>query len=149
MGIWYVSSTPSYALPNTGDAGSTIAHFVEYFVLTVLIAKTLDAHGMPFHHHVLVPTFVLMVTAAGLDELHQYLVPGRTPSWFDLSFDILGMILGFGLYSMMFHRRSMMGENIDPAPILIQAKSSALRLNRAGLFALVRRALSTYHSDRK
>lgn len=104
--IWYVSSTPSYSLPNTGDVGSTIAHFVEYFILTFLVAKTLDAHEIPFHHHIIVPTFFLMIVAAGLDEFHQYFIPGRTPSWFDFSFDILGVIIGFSLYSILFHGKN-------------------------------------------
>ncbi len=105
IAIWYVSSTPSYDLPSTGNIGSTLAHFIEYFILTVLVAKTLDAHNVPFHHHIIMPTFVLMVFVAGLDELHQYLIPGRTPSWFDFSFDILGVVIGFSVYALVTHSK--------------------------------------------
>jgi len=106
FGIWYVSSIPSYSLPSAGDVGSMIAHLVEYFVLTLLVAKTLDEHEQPFHHHSVVPVFLFMALLAGIDELHQLWIPGRTASWIDFSFDVVGIMFGFSLYVIGFGFRA-------------------------------------------
>lgn len=96
--IWVVSSVPQAQLPGIPESGSTLAHFIEYFVLTLLVAKTLDAHDVPFHHHIVAPVLLGMLFLAGADEFHQMIIPGRTASWIDFSFDSIGIIFGFSVY---------------------------------------------------
>lgn len=38
--------------------------------------------------------FLVSLTYAVSDEVHQYFVPGRAARWYDVCFDTLGIILG-------------------------------------------------------
>ncbi len=58
------------------------AHVAEYAILFTLIFRATDGSW--------VKSFVLTMIYAVSDEYHQSLVPGRTPSVFDLGFDLTG-----------------------------------------------------------
>ncbi len=75
-----------------------LGHVGEYLVLAVLIARAL-VWEKNLHISLLTRAFGLSAFYALLDEIHQYLIPGRTFQLLDLALDIFGAIIGLGLYS--------------------------------------------------
>jgi VanZ family protein len=67
------------------------AHFTNYAILFWLLARG-PMRGRPYS------AFVLCVLYALLDEGHQILVPGRTPSLYDVALDSTG-----ALFSRFLH----------------------------------------------
>ena len=75
------------------------AHFSEFFVLGVLAASALLAHG--FHHWLfLSPAPVLAVAA--IDECIQIFAPNRGPHVLDVLLDFVGGICGIALFYLIF-----------------------------------------------
>ncbi|MEO6578726.1 MAG: VanZ family protein [Candidatus Limnocylindria bacterium] len=70
-----------------------LGHFVVFGTLGLLVSAALrnsGVHGTRFWW-----TVVLCATYAVSDELHQVLVPGRTPTVYDVAIDVAGSIVGF------------------------------------------------------
>ena len=67
------------------------AHFLEFFVLGVLAAGCLLAHGFR-HWHLLAP--LVFVPVAVIDECIQIFVPGRGPHILDVLLDCTGGVCG-------------------------------------------------------
>ncbi|HJY87646.1 MAG TPA: VanZ family protein [Candidatus Acidoferrales bacterium] len=68
------------------------AHFLEYFIFSLLVLRGLRGTGRP---RAVAWPLVAIATAAGygsLDELHQAFVPGRTASGWDVLLDSSGAI---------------------------------------------------------
>jgi len=89
-GIFIVSSIPAVQLrPVTDDR---IAHFVEYFILGVLLLIAVAAFG-PIERSLKVvsATWLFGALYALSDEVHQMFVAGRQASWNDVLFDVLGL----------------------------------------------------------
>ncbi len=83
----------------TGNTVRKTAHFSEFFVLGVLVASTLLAHG--FRHWLfLSPAPVLLVAA--IDECIQLFVPGRGPHVLDVLLDFAGGACGIALFFLVF-----------------------------------------------
>ena len=83
----------------TGNTVRKTAHFLEFFVLGVLAAATLLAHG--FRHWLfLSPVPVLLVAA--IDECIQIFVPGRGPHVLDVLLDFAGGLCGILLFFLAF-----------------------------------------------
>jgi VanZ family protein len=69
------------------------AHFVEYFVFSLLILRAIRA-GRPDTRFTWALVAVIMVAAyAALDEFHQSFVPGRTPLLTDVLLDTSGGVV--------------------------------------------------------
>jgi len=57
-------------------------HVVEFAVLALLWYRTLSRRGTNWQGGAVVTALILVVSYAGLDEVHQFFVPGRTgPQW--------------------------------------------------------------------
>ncbi|MEO0323058.1 MAG: VanZ family protein [Myxococcota bacterium] len=89
---------------DTGAMGSwphkdKLAHLVEYAGLALLTVRA-SRLTWPTRPPARVAAFAVMLTASfGLtDELHQAFVPGRTADAWDLFADVLGAVLGVGLF---------------------------------------------------
>ncbi len=64
-----------------------LAHFIEYFILGILVFLTWYSMGLG--HRIILP-FVFCVVYAASDELHQLFVPGRHGSITDVIIDSAG-----------------------------------------------------------
>ncbi len=75
-----------------------IAHFAIYFFWGFTLARWWNlnpARSTPFI--ILICTAPLLFPV--LDELHQYLIPGRNPSVLDWICDVAGAALGFSIFA--------------------------------------------------
>lgn len=98
----YIDPVLRYFFPDLTRAGFRFAHsiirksahFIEYAVLGVLICRALAAHGGRLARRTIVRTIAYCAVYAGLDELHQTLVPSRSGSWLDVLIDVTGATVG-------------------------------------------------------
>lgn len=67
------------------------AHFVEFFILTLLIFRAALVEGPPTSKTYLY-SFVIALIYAISDELHQKSTPGRQPSIRDVVIDAVGIV---------------------------------------------------------
>ncbi len=99
LAIFVLSSQP-------GDPGSgltrlrlsweKVGHFTVYALLALGIANALTASRVRRRRFWW--TFVMCALYAVTDEIHQFLVPGRSPSIYDVAIDLLGATAGFIAY---------------------------------------------------
>lgn len=76
------------------------AHFLIFACLAFLLSLALAQHRIKLSLR-LISTLLLAALAAGFDEYHQSLVPGRGPSWMDVLIDCAGAAFGL-LLSLNF-----------------------------------------------
>ncbi|MBU1202908.1 VanZ family protein [Patescibacteria group bacterium] len=97
--IYYLSSTPdlSSGLPHSYDfVFRKIAHIFVFFILTYLVASSLDSKERIY----LLFVIIAGVSYALIDELHQSFVSGRVGSPKDVVIDSLGVYLGIWFYKV-------------------------------------------------
>lgn len=66
-----------------------VAHFTEYFILGILLYKTLFLYKKQVYSAI-----PLGVIYAISDEIHQYFVPGRVADIMDVLIDSMGLLVG-------------------------------------------------------
>ena len=88
------------------------AHFIEYALLGVLMARALTPPGARVTRATVLRTIVYCALYASADELHQTFVPSRTGSPYDALLDSIGAIGGTALFTAA--RRSR-GARAGPA----------------------------------
>ncbi len=86
--IFYFSSLPAGKVPSLPDF---IPHFIEYFVLAVLVFLALKEH---LSRGAFEGSFIWSLFYAFTDELHQLYVPGREASLRDWLVDAAGVFCG-------------------------------------------------------
>lgn len=86
--IFYLSSLPPGKIPLFPDF---IPHFIEYFILAILVFLTLKEHGFNKASHA---SFIWGLFYAFTDEFHQIYVPGRQATFKDWLIDALGVTCG-------------------------------------------------------
>lgn len=85
--IYYLSSVPARDIKTT--IPDYVVHMIEYGILSLLIYRVVAAvHGESVRSHI--GTWICAIIFGVTDEIHQFFIPGRTPSFRDLSFDALG-----------------------------------------------------------
>ena len=94
--IFVMSSIPDIPgeykdLPAHSDK---VVHFIEYFVLAVLLYRGLRSDGPVRMNGVMTALILLGFVIAGLDEFYQSIVPGRDSSLADLASDMTGIAAG-------------------------------------------------------
>jgi VanZ family protein len=78
------------------------AHFVEYFILSLLILRGIRAGRKDTRLGWALAAIVLVSGCAALDEFHQSFVPGRTPAVSDVLLDTAGGIAAQALAGLVF-----------------------------------------------
>jgi VanZ family protein len=82
------------------------AHFAESLVLSFLLHIAFTCSGLYLMNSLRI-SFVFSSFYACLDEFHQYFIPGRDPSFADVSVDVFGVLAGLTLVlfsNKIFHR---------------------------------------------
>ena len=103
--ISLLSHTPNDSFPESDNGFSNIDkifHFVEFFVLGLLIQLSLHESEITSKKVIVFMTIIVGFSFACIDELHQSLIRGRDCSVEDLSFDFLGISLSFFNYKNFF-----------------------------------------------
>lgn len=80
-----------------------LAHFLEFTSFGLLLGWRIS---MDRKNKWILPTFVLGVSVASVDELLQHLSPGRAPRITDVGIDTLGVALGISLLALGKYIRS-------------------------------------------
>lgn len=100
----YMSSIPDKSLWGGGslikEIISNLAHIPAYGLLTFLWLKAFDRtrnRNQFLIFNALILTGLLFFAVS--DEIHQSFIPGRTASCMDLGLNIIGILLGLGLFS--------------------------------------------------
>jgi VanZ family protein len=104
--IFWLSAQPS--LPRApDDLFDTLvkkgAHFAEYVVLAILLARALATESSS--RFAMAIAAAIAIGYAVSDELHQAVVPGRIPSHWDVGVDALGVISGVAVFAWWRVRR--------------------------------------------
>jgi len=105
--IFYLSNLPNVS-PNLGKVWdiiiTNIAHFVEYFILSVLFSRAMS-HTTSLSKVYMGGITVISCTLYAIsDEIHQSFVPARTASIWDLLIDVAGIVLGaYFFYKFSIH----------------------------------------------
>jgi len=93
--IFVVSSGPVGSVSKVywyDFAAKSLAHVVEYGVLTVLLFRALKGDGVD-KFRAGVGAIIIAIVYAVTDEVHQYFVPGRDSRFHDVFFDTIGAIV--------------------------------------------------------
>ncbi len=75
-----------------------VAHFGVYFILSILLMIGISSNFRIKRELSIFFVFIIGSGFAALDEYHQSFVPNRTPDFYDLIADVIGIILGVILY---------------------------------------------------
>lgn len=77
------------------------AHFVEYFVLSLLLLRAIRGERREMHLAWALAAIALVGGYAALDEIHQIFVPGRTPAVRDVLIDTTGGIAAQAIIALL------------------------------------------------
>ena len=84
---------------------SEVAHAIEFGVLAALAYRLFVSYKVPAGPLLWVAVLLFTVGYGMTDELHQSLVPGRDPSWFDLGYDLLGGLVSLAVTEAVIRLR--------------------------------------------
>lgn len=87
------------------------AHFVEYFILSLLILRGIRSGRRGSHLAGALAAILLVAAYASLDEFHQRFVPGRTPAVADVLLDTTGGIAAQLAVALVFACKSARAES--------------------------------------
>ena len=94
--IFYLSSIPFAPGKFATSSRSIIYHFVAFFLLAgFLLISSLKGK---INTKIFSLSFGLLILYGILDELHQFFVPGRFCTLFDVGIDTAGILLASGIY---------------------------------------------------
>lgn len=103
--IFMMSSMPSTSLPTVPAIVTSLAHFMEYWLLAIFLVGALD---VPWRKSwiVAVAAMVIASLCGIVDEYHQLFVPGRICDTLDWLVDTGGGTLGslVGTWFLMMYR---------------------------------------------
>lgn len=101
--IWLLSSLPGRHLPSGKIIGlDKLAHIAVYFILGILVNRLL--RGMKVSVKNVWWIYLILVTSAALDELHQFIIPQRYVSVWDFVANAAGLALAFAAYWILRDR---------------------------------------------
>ncbi len=81
------------------------AHLTEYAVLALLLVRALRFGRPALPPRLIALAWLLATLYAVTDELHQQLIPSRTPKAEDVLIDSAGALVGLGLLALFRRRR--------------------------------------------
>ena len=92
--IWLASSLPGKTLPQVDVLNfDKLAHVVVYFILGVLLFKNHN-QGL-FRRFTRQQLLLIAIILAALDEAHQFFIPNRLVSVYDLAANLAGLTLSY------------------------------------------------------
>jgi VanZ family protein len=95
--MWVVSSIPGQKLPSVKIISiDKVYHIMEYLVLAFLVNRSCKNRGLTRKTVSLI--YILLLVNAIADEMHQYLIPNRSVSVWDLLANMIGLGIGISLY---------------------------------------------------
>ncbi len=95
--IYCASDLPASRIPELPKGDDVLkkgGHALGYGLLALAYLRGLGPH----QKKVLIKSALLTVLFAVSDEWHQTSTPGRTPSWRDVGFDMIGAAIALGFY---------------------------------------------------
>ncbi len=108
--IFIATSVPVDSMPKFFDAQDKLEHFAAYFILEILLALTLhfqDKFSTLKAKPILFSLLFLSLYAA-LDEVHQYLIPGRYADVLDWAADVVGGVIAIILLRIFFQKAAVL-----------------------------------------
>jgi len=103
MGLIFFTSSVSFGAGTPGtNFISMVYHIQAYFFLGIFLMIAISKGSNGFH---LIPAILISLAYGFSDEIHQYFVPGRACSFFDLGLDAVGISLAFLIYFIIFAYR--------------------------------------------
>ncbi|MBD3389149.1 MAG: hypothetical protein GF416_08650 [Candidatus Altiarchaeales archaeon] len=87
--IFIISSIPSSGIPGGVSPYSGFFHFMEYFILAILLFPIFYNNSNRLFYVLFIATFYGVT-----DEIHQFFVPGRVFSTVDMFLDLAGATAG-------------------------------------------------------
>lgn len=106
--IFVLSSFPLKSFPSVPVAEfDKLIHFIEYaiFGIFLMLAFT-NMRSVKVVRSAIVISLIVGICYSGTDEIHQWFVPGRNSSIFDLIADAVGVVIGVILYNRIKFIRS-------------------------------------------
>jgi VanZ family protein len=98
-------------------------HFVEYFVLSLLILRGIRGGRREMRLAWILAAIVIVAGYASLDEFHQSFVPGRTPAVSDVLLDTTGGAAAQAIAALVLLWGHVRGKQRDEGAQDIQAES--------------------------
>jgi VanZ family protein len=102
----FAMSQKDYPVHSDPGFDLSLFHPVLYATLGFFLCL---AHHLPSatgnRQHIIPAVLGLGTLYGALDELHQSFIPGRTASLVDLGLDVIGLLLGLGLFFLLMGRR--------------------------------------------
>jgi len=97
--IFCVSSIPGQKLPNLFSGQDIFSHIVEYAILALLVNRAVKKYypGQSYKRRFFW-VFIVVIIYAMSDEFHQFFVPQREASLYDVAMDGIGIIIVNILY---------------------------------------------------
>ena len=110
--MFYMSSLEFQKGPPGGFSILPIAyHILAYFFLAVFVNFAL-IKGKKTKTHRIYITLIITFLYAISDEMHQYFVPGRSLSGYDILLDLSGILLACFLYLVLIKQRKIYNKNL-------------------------------------
>lgn len=101
LGLYWVvlflaTTLPTTAMPQLFNAQDKLEHFAAYFLLGIGITISLFIQKKlkKLSQNVVLYSLLFLALYAGIDELHQQLIPGRFCDLYDWIADVIGGSLG-------------------------------------------------------
>jgi len=105
MILFTATSLPAPDLPKIGISDK-VAHLTAFFCLAILLNLTLmyQRKSKLFYENASLITLIICLFYAGVDELHQMLIPGRSAELLDWLADGAGAFLGILMVKFLVNR---------------------------------------------
>ena len=102
--IFIVSGLENISITDIGlNLSDKILHFSAYLLFGLTLYFSIKGYKSDIS---LINQFILLFTIGSVyalsDEIHQFFVPGRTCDFIDLAADILGIIVSFFVYRLIY-----------------------------------------------
>lgn len=75
-----------------------IAHIIEYLILGILVFSFVNEFKID---RKIIISLLICLIFSSLDEFHQLFIPGRTGKILDVFIDMIGVLLGIGVVSLV------------------------------------------------
>jgi len=106
IAIYIQSDFPSSEHIPTFEFSDKVLHFLAYAVMGVLFYRAYQTLRLKENLRLLILLSIVSASLYGIsDEIHQYFVPYRDASIFDVIANILGAICGVYLYNLLVSYR--------------------------------------------